>query len=145
MRTVIRSLLIVAVLALGAFVLLGYWSGPSWRRPAEQSTSPVGTSGAVIDKEKARERGAELAEKAAAATEKVRETAHETALTAKIKAKMALDDSVKASAIDVSTNGSTVTLIGTVGSAAEHDRAMALARETADVTAVIDELKIHVR
>jgi len=144
MRTMIRSLLIVALLALGAFVLLGYWSGPSWRRPSSSSTTPVGTSGAVIDTEKARERGADLAEKAAVATEKLRETAHEAALTTKIKAKMALDDSVKARAIDVSTDGSTVTLSGTVGSVAEHDRAMALARETVGVSVVIDRLKVHV-
>lgn len=144
MRTMIRSLLIVALLALGAFVLLGYWSGPSWRSPSSASTNPVGTSGAVIDTEKARERGADLAEKAAVATEKIRETAHEAALTTKIKAKMALDDSVKARTIDVSTDGSTVTLSGTVGSVAEHDRAMALARETVGVSVVIDRLKVHV-
>jgi len=135
-------LLIVAVVVLGAFVLLGYWSGLSLRRTADRST-PVGTSGAVIDTEKARERGAELAEKAAVATEKVTEAAHEAALTTKIKAKMALDDSVKARTIDVSTDGSTVTLSGTVGSVAEHDRALALAKETVGVSSVIDRLKVH--
>ena len=145
MRTIIRSLLVVAVLALGAFLLMGYWSGSSGRGPAERSTNPVGTSGAVIDTDKARDRGAELGEKAAVATEKVREAAHEAALTTKIKAKMALDDSVKARTIDVSTDGSTVTLSGTVGSVAEHDRAMALARETVGVSVVIDRLKVHVR
>ena len=51
-----------------------------------------------------------------------------------------LDDSVKSRSIDVTTNGSTVTLTGTVRSAAERDRAMALARETAGVTSVIDRL-----
>jgi len=136
-------LLIVSVVALGAFVLLGYWSGLSLRRTADRSTTPVGTSGAVIDTEKARERGAELAEKAAVATEKVTEAAHEAALTTKIKAKMALDDSVKARTIDVSTDGSTVTLSGTVGSVAEHDRALALAKETDGVSSVIDRLKVH--
>ncbi len=90
-----------------------------------------------------RERGAELAEKAAVATEKVTEAAHEAALTTKIKAKMALDDSVKARTIDVSTDGSTVTLSGTVGSVAEHDRALALAKETDGVSSVIDRLKVH--
>ncbi len=143
MRRIIRSLLIVAVVVLGAFVLLGYWSGLSLRRTADRSTTPVGTSGAVIDTEKARERGAELAEKAAVATEKVTEAAHEAALTTKIKAKMALDDSVKARTIDVSTDGSTVTLSGTVGSVAEHDRALALAKETDGVSSVIDRLKVH--
>jgi hyperosmotically inducible protein len=95
--------------------------------------------------DKARERGAELGEKAAVAAEKVKDTAREAAITTKIKAKMALDDSIKARSIDVSTDGSTVTLGGTVGSVAEHDRALALARETAGVTQVIDRLKVQVR
>ena len=56
---------------------------------------------------------------------------------------MALDDLVKARRIDVSTDGSTVTLDGTTGSVAEHDRAIALARETDGVTQVIDHLKVR--
>src|SRR6266851_7268905 len=136
MRTIIRALLIVFVLVLGGFVLLGVWPGSSWRATDERS-APIGTHG-IIDTEKARERGAELAETAAVATEKVRETAHEAAITAKIKAKMALDDSVRARAIDVSTDGTTVTVSGTVGSVREHDRAIALARETAGVSTVRD-------
>jgi len=56
---------------------------------------------------------------------------------------MTLDDEVKARAIDVTTNGSTVTLTGTVGSKAEHDRAVSLARDTAGVTHVIDQLRIE--
>ena len=55
---------------------------------------------------------------------------------------MALDDAVKARAINVTTRGTTVTLSGTVESKAEHDRAMALARETDGVTQVIDDLRL---
>src|SRR5437879_3241481 len=120
MRTLLRAFLVIVLVVLGAFVLLGYRTGSSWRT-AERREAPApaaGTTG-IIDTEKVRERGADLAEKAAIATEKVRETAHEAAITAKIKAKMALDDSVKARAIDVSTNGTTVTVGGTVGSVRE--------------------------
>jgi osmotically-inducible protein OsmY len=56
---------------------------------------------------------------------------------------MALDDSVKALAIDVSTTGSTVTLSGRVRSAAEHNRALALTRETNGVTHVVDRLVVQ--
>ena len=56
---------------------------------------------------------------------------------------MVLDDSIKARAIDVTTSGSVVTLTGTIGSQAEHDRAVALARETAGVTNVVDRLVIQ--
>ena len=55
---------------------------------------------------------------------------------------MALDDAVKARAINVTTRGTTVTLSGTVESKVEHDRAMALARETDGVTQVIDDLRL---
>jgi hyperosmotically inducible protein len=94
--------------------------------------------------DKARERGAELGEKAAVAGEKIKDAAHDAAITSKIKAKMALDDTVKARAIDVSTDGPTVTVSGTVRSRAEHDRAVALARETAGVTTVVDHLSLVV-
>jgi hypothetical protein len=71
-----------------------------------------------------------------------RATLEEAALTTKIKAKMALDDVVKARSIDVTTRGTTVTLSGVVESKAEHDRALALARETEGVKDVIDNMKM---
>ena len=55
---------------------------------------------------------------------------------------MALDDSVKARSIEVTTTNHIVTLKGTVGSVAEHDRAVQLAKETAGVAEVIDRLGI---
>jgi hypothetical protein len=138
MRTIARVLVTLLLVGVVGFFLLGYWtSGRITNRP---SSAPVGTSGGIINTEKARQRGAEIGEKAAVATEKVRETVNEAAITAKIKAKMALDDNVKALAIDVTTSGTTVTLRGTVRSASERARAVALARETSGVTKVVDEL-----
>ncbi|HEY7292202.1 MAG TPA: BON domain-containing protein [Vicinamibacterales bacterium] len=141
MRALVRALVLLLVLVVVGFVLLNY--SPSWRaQPAiHPGESPIGTTGAV-DVERARERGAEIGEKAAVATKKVGDAVEDAALTTKIKAKMALDDSVKARAIDVTTSGTTVTLSGTVRSAAEHDRAVALARETDGVTRVIDQLHV---
>ncbi len=135
-----RTLLIATLLIVAVFVIWAYPTGVPrfWEsRPAAE----VGTSGTV---DKARERGAELGEKAAIAGEKLKDAAHDATITSKIKAKMALDDSVKARAIDVSTDGSTVTVSGTVRSRAERDRAVALARETAGVTTVIDHLSLVV-
>ena len=131
------ALLVLLLLVIGG--LIGYWfAQPSF--PAATSR-PVGTSGTLSQtQEKAREEGRAVGERIAVATEKVKENVAEAALTTKIKAKMALDDSVKSRAIDVSTTGTTVTLSGTVRSAAERDRAMALARETNGVTSVIDRL-----
>jgi osmotically-inducible protein OsmY len=65
------------------------------------------------------------------------------ALTAKIKSKMALDDHVKARAIDVDTSDSVTTLSGVVGSADERKRALQLARDTEGITRVVDKLEIR--
>jgi osmotically-inducible protein OsmY len=143
MRPIARALLVSVVIIIVAFVAFAYWSGgASWRYSAGGESRPVGTSGSV-DVQKARERGAQVGEKVAVAASKVQQTVDEAALTSKIKAKMVLDDAVKARAIDVTTNGTVVTLTGTVHSHAEHDRAVALARETAGVTQVIDRLVVQ--
>jgi hyperosmotically inducible protein len=44
---------------------------------------------------------------------------------------------------DVTTNDGVVTIGGSVRSQAEHDRAMALARDTEGVTRVVDRLEIR--
>jgi hyperosmotically inducible protein len=142
MRTLLRAFLVVLVVVAAAFLLLGYWSGARVQSARDQRSQPaVGTSG--VDVQRARERGAAIGERAATATQKVENAVGEAALTTKIKAKMALDDTVKARTIDVTTEGSTVTLSGTVGSEAERVRAVALARETAGVTRVVDHLQIR--
>lgn len=138
-RTVMLSLFVVLL----AVIAYSYLNGTAWAHfPRMDRPAAVGTSGNV---ETARERGAEMGEKVAVAAAKVKETAAEAALTSKIKAKMVLDDNVLARAIDVTTNGSTVTLGGTVRSVAEHDRAVRLTRETTGVSQVIDQLRIEVR
>jgi osmotically-inducible protein OsmY len=43
----------------------------------------------------------------------------------------------------VDTNGSVVTLTGTVGSDVERKRAVQLARETEGVTSVVDNLRVR--
>ena len=114
----VRALLISVVIILIAFVGFSYWSGTAYSRlPRFESPRPVGTSG-IFD-------GAEI--------------------SSKIKAKMVLDDYVKARSIDVSTKNGTVTLRGVVRSVDEHDRALALARETVGVTQVVDELRVQVQ
>ena len=141
LRVIVLSLLVVLV----GVVAYSYLSGTAGRRvPRLERPGTVGTSGSA-SVETARERGAEVGEKVAVAAAKVKETAEEAALTSKIKAKMVLDDNIKARAIDVTTDDSSVTLSGTVRSVDEHDRAVRLARETAGVTQVIDRLRIEVR
>jgi osmotically-inducible protein OsmY len=146
---IVRALLVSILIIFVAFVAFSYLSGTgSWRYAPAGRPGVVGTTGA-IDVNAARERGGQVGErvgeKMAVAAEKMKEGTAEAAITSKIKAKMVLDDYVKARAIDVSTNGTTVTLSGTVRSVEEHDRAVRLARETADVTQVVDHLTIETR
>jgi hyperosmotically inducible protein len=137
MRSLIKLLLGLVLIAMLGFLVLGYWAGSTRRA----DTPSVGTTG--IDTQKVRDSAAAAGEKAATAAETVRETVSEAGLTGKIKAKMALDDTVKALNIDITTVGSTVTLSGRVGSAAERARALSLARETEGVTRVVDNLQIR--
>jgi len=137
----LRTLLLVILFVVVGFLAYGWWTGTGFQRPVLTFEHPTATSGS-IDTAKARERGAEVGEKAAKAASAVRETVDEAAITSKIKAKMALDDNVRARSIDVSTSGTTVTVAGTVRSPEERERALKLARETNGVTRVIDRLEI---
>jgi osmotically-inducible protein OsmY len=135
--SILRLLLaVVLFVVIGAFVI-GYLSN--------RHTQTLGFPDRAESSEaaaRAREGAAEIGEKAGAAVDSLGATIDEAALTTKIKAKMALDDLVKARSINVTTRGTTVTLSGVVESKVEHDRAMALARETEGVTQVVDDLKL---
>jgi hypothetical protein len=134
----LRTILLLGFLGVLAVMAYNYSLGRGFTL-----TSPE-TPG--MDPDAARRRGAELtrdaAEKAGAAATQIQEAVGEGTLTAKIKSKMALDDYVKARAIDVDTAGSVVTLSGVVQSADERERAVRLARETEGVTQVIDRLEV---
>ena len=129
--------LIVVLVAAGAF-LLGWWGSGGLDRARDQA---VGTTG--VNTEKAREVGAKVGETAATAAEQGRVAINDGATTAKIKAKMALDDTVKALDIDVDTAGTTVTLSGVVSSDAQKRRAVQLARETDGVKQVVDNIRVR--
>ena len=97
----LRFLFVLVLLGGLAFLALGYWAGRSVTRV--DGTTTVGTTG--IDTGRARERAAELGERAAVASAKAGETVRDASVTTKIMAKMALDDLVKARTIDVTTDG----------------------------------------
>jgi hyperosmotically inducible protein len=139
-RGLLRLIVVVVLLiGVGAF-FLGYRWGDVDGVDVDR---PVGTSG-VLDDEKAaaREAGAEIGEKVAVGADRAQRVASEAGLSAKIKAKMALDDRVSAANIDVDTDGSVVTLSGRVSSNDERDRALLLAKETEGVSSVVDRLTV---
>jgi osmotically-inducible protein OsmY len=136
-RALLRAVLLLIVVVAAAAYLLGWKIGQG----PDGAPRPVGTSGA--NTERAREIGAEVGERTAVAASEARRAVADGQITAKIKAKMALDDTVKALDVDVDTNGSTVTVTGVVGSTAQRDRVLQLARETAGVATVVDRLRVR--
>jgi hyperosmotically inducible protein len=139
LRALLKVFLLLVVVAAVAAFLVGY-------RFADGGVeAPVSATGSApaIDTNKARETGAKIGETLATGAARAEQAFDEGALTAKIKSKMALDDTVKALSIDVDTKGTVVTLSGTVHSEAERTKALQLARETAGVTAVTDRLVVR--
>ena len=138
MRT-IRRLLMLAVLGVGGVAAFTYWSANDLPRVPR----PAGVVEAAHARQYATRVANRAATKASHVADKVGDTMDASALTLKIKSKMALDDRVNARAINVDTTGSVVTLSGTVVSATVRDRAARLARDTEGVTQVVDKLRVR--
>jgi osmotically-inducible protein OsmY len=138
-RGLIRLMLVALVVVGAAFFLFGYWSSGRFDAPPELT----GIKTPSIDPAAAREAGAAIGEKTAVAASRLSESLEAGSLTAKIKAKMVLDDLVQARDINVTTEGTTVILTGTVHSKQERDRSVTLARETSGVTNVVDRLQVR--
>src|SRR5688500_15266942 len=145
LRSLFKLIIVVVLLVAAGAFFFGYrWAAGPDGDPVER-TAP--TTGIVdeIDRERARAAGAERGDTGAVGAERAQRALTEGSLTAKIKSKMALDDTIEAAQVDVDTDGSVVTLRGTVDSEAERTRAVQLARETAGVTSVVNELKVRGR
>jgi len=136
MRALIRLIVVVAIIAVAAGYLMGY------RVRDGRVLRPSGDV-ATVNSEKARDVGAAIGDKVATGANAAQKALANGSLTTKIKAKMALDDTIKAAAIDVDTADGVVTLSGSVKSEAQRARAMQLARETDGVTAVTDRLLVR--
>ena len=148
-RALLRFIVVLVIVVAAAAFFFGYrWGGMHFGRftpaPTAQTERPVGTVGgdAQSARERARAAGADIGEKVAVGTEKAAETLDEARLTAKVKSKMALDDTLNGSRVHVSTEDEQVTLTGTVINEAQHQRALQLARETSGVSAVVDHLSV---
>lgn len=142
-RALLRLVVVLVLVVAAAAFFLGWWGSGKLNPSGTAADTPatVGTAGHV-DTQKAKEVGAQVGAKTAEAANRAEAALSEGALTAKIKSKMTLDDLVQARTIDVTTNGRTVTLSGSVRSTAERDRAVQLARETEGVSQVVDRLSV---
>jgi hypothetical protein len=141
MRLLFGTVLVLALVAVGTYVL-GYWSlnqvaVDSWRVATPSAAGPVSTR-------TTRDRMGQLDAQAGKVANTVAAFLSDAELTTKIRSKMALDDSVRARTIDVSTTDGVVTLAGIVGSGTEHDQAVRLARDTKGIRQVVDHLNVVV-
>ena len=136
-RALLRLVLIVVIIAAAAAFFLGYRLG------GDGVETPVSAKVPTVDTEKARETGAAIGQQVATGAAHAEQALAEGSLTAKIKAKMALDDTVKALAVNVDTTGPVVTVAGTVDSEAQRQRVIQLARETEGVKQVVDHLRVR--
>jgi len=137
-RALFRLLLLLVIVAAVAAFFLGYRLGGDGIEAPVSARQPVPS----IDTDKARQTGAAIGEKVATGAAQAEQALGDAALTAKIKSKMALDDTVKALSIDVDTSGGVVTVSGIVSSQLERSRAVQLAQETVGVKTVYDRLII---
>ena len=64
------------------------------------------------------------------------------AITAKVKSRLALDDTIRSRDIHVATKDAVVTLTGQVASVEERDKAVKLAGDTEGVKSVVDRIEI---
>jgi hyperosmotically inducible protein len=142
MGTLLRLFLVIVVLAALAAFFMGY-RVQDGRVVGPDGT--VATSGRLpdVDTAKAREVGGAIGDKVAVGANKAQRVVANGALTGKIKAKITLDDTLKASSISVDTEEGVVTLSGTVASEAQHTRALQLARETEGVKSIVDHLTVR--
>ena len=141
-RALLRLVVVMIVLVVGAAFFLGYrwddFAGSSASDPA------IGTSGTSENRaERAREAGARLGEQVARGAEKANAALEEGRLTAKVKSKMALDDTLDGTSVSVETTGNVVTLTGQVSTQAQHQRVLQLASETEGVTRVVDHVTVR--
>lgn len=130
MGSFIRTLLLLIIVVLVGAYFLGY---------LPQTASSVGSAPTVQVPS-----ADQLKDGAARAARRVDEGLSDAALTTKIKAKIALDDTLKKTDVSVHTKDGVVTLSGTVPSAAMQGRVLQLARETAGVKSVANDLRVGV-
>ena len=142
-RALLRAIVVVVLLVAAAAFFFGYRWGGSMTGP--RSPESAGTSGSSPDErtERAREAGAKVGERVAEGAARADTLLDEARLTAKVKSKMTLDDTLKGTDVSVQTSGTTVTLEGHVSTAAQRRRVVQLARETDGVTDVIDRLVVE--
>jgi osmotically-inducible protein OsmY len=143
LRFLFRLTVLGAVAAGGAY-LLGYrWddaAGGRVRAVRAEAGAAAAELADRIDRERIRETGTVIAGTIRDQTSRAEAALGDARITTKIKAKLALDDTLDELQIGVDTEKTVVTVRGRVADRRQRDRVLQLARETEGVTAVVDRL-----
>lgn len=141
----VRGLIRIVLVLLVVVGAIAFFVGYRWGDGGPAVERPVATSGGrePLDTSRAREVGAEVGEKIVVGAQRAGDVLAEAGITAKIKSKMTLDDTLEASHVTVDTDGTVVTLGGRVSTPQQKARALQLARETAEVTSVVDHIQVE--
>jgi hyperosmotically inducible protein len=148
-RLLFRLIVVAVVLGAIAVFAVGYrraglGSGTATgTTPVERGPIDAGPSPIAVDADHARRAGAEIAGKVAESASRAGKALEESTLTAKIKSKITLDDTLDGADVSVSTKDTVVTLQGTVVNRTQLQRVLQLAKETAGVTSVTDKLVVR--
>ncbi len=94
------------------------------------------------DKSTATAPASDASQKMAAATDKMTAAVDDSALTAKVKAALLAEPGLRSLQIGVDTKNATVTLSGSVDTAASKERAKEVAGGVAGVASVVDQLTV---
>jgi hyperosmotically inducible protein len=137
MGSLIRTLLVLAIVVIGGAYLLGYLPNT-----AAIFSSPPKVEVPKLEKEKVAAAASDVKTRAVEAAQRMDDTLADTALTTKIKAKIALDDLVKSADVSIHTKDGVVTMEGAVASATLKERLLSLARETNGVKSVVDQVTV---
>jgi osmotically-inducible protein OsmY len=138
LRALLKLVLLTGVLAAGGSYLAGWWDARDVREAGERAVATTG-----VDTARAREVGSQVRARTADAAHETKQVLTDSGLTAKIKAKMALDDHVKAFDLNVDTSARVVTIAGRVHTDVEKQRALHLARDTEGVSKVVDRIQVR--
>jgi hyperosmotically inducible periplasmic protein len=140
-RALLRLVVVLIVLVVAAAFFFGYRLTDFTTGAADPA---IGTSGATDSRsERAREAGARLGEQVARGAERANAALEEGRLTAKVKSKIALDDTLDGTSVSVDTAGNVITLTGQVSTQAQHQRVLQLASETEGVSRVVDHVTVR--
>jgi osmotically-inducible protein OsmY len=140
-RALFRLIVILVVLGVATAFFIRYRGTD---KAAGTAADPIaGAAGSLEERtERAREAGARIGEQVARSAERATDALEEGRLTAKIKSKIALDDTLDGTSLSVTTDGNVVTLAGRVSTAAQHRRVLQLASETEGVGRIVDHVSV---